>query len=109
MVITSIFITKEGTRYCKWCHKPIPSSRASNAKYCSDNCSRRGRAVYQRDWARQKNKKLKGEMNKRDLIPEETEKQRKEKLAQEKKDSARLISILTAGKHGKEYWRYWDK
>lgn len=54
MKIKSVFVTRRDTKFCAWCHKPIPKDRQANAKYCSDECSKKGRKGYRQKWYQQK-------------------------------------------------------
>ena len=90
LTVKSIFVTRHDTKFCQWCHKPIPSGRAHNAKYCSEECTRLGRKAYRQGWYRK---------NKVDL-----KSKRDEKKAQElrefgrKAQTAKLIGDFVNGK-----------
>lgn len=86
MIIKSIFVTTKDTKYCEWCHAPIPKSRPRNAKYCSKECAQSARKAYQRKWYQDKK-----ETNKT-ITAKEREKNKQ--LVEKSKANAKLLANL---------------
>ena len=75
MKISNVFVTEnKAAKYCEVCHRQLPSDRTYNAKYCSEECKKKGRKLYTRKWYKKNRAKL------------------KDKRDEEKKDQARAFA-----------------